>query len=405
MVKKNQYLTYWRVVAVIAALAWMLVLVNFLYTLSTYETSAEGLFHPYVTIGLQGATIIACAALVIFPLQFWIYAAFCCLWGLIHIIEGGSFGGILMYGLGLLFLFKEGFFRAQGTVKLSFAALVLAGAILSQIRYGAERLTKTLLDTLAVFLITMIGVLLYSQEIQKQVSSQDGDEDMASSQDDHEDMASSQDGDGDMASSQDDHEDMASSRDGDGDMASSQDDHEDMASSQDDHKDMASSQDDHKDMASSQDGDGDIASSQDDHEDMASSQDGDEDMASSQDDHKDIASSQDVHKDMIMSDEQERMLLLHRTRFNRRDIALLRSVLAGEKYESIAQDQGISLSSVKKRVRFLYDHLNLPDRASFMNNYEGYAIELGMPVPKGEAPKSETPSNIRQFPSPQSSGE
>lgn len=326
MVKKNQYLTYWRVVAVIAALAWMLVFVNFLYTLSsTYETSAEGLFHPYVTIGLQGATIIACAALVIFPLQFWIYAAFCCLWGLIHIVEGGSFGGILMYGLGLLFLFKGGFFRAQGTLKLSFAALVLAGAILSQIHYGSERLTKTLLDTLAVFLITMIGVLLYSPEIQKQVSSQDVDRDMASSQDDHEDMTPSQDVDGDMASSQDDYEDMAL--------------------------------------------------------------------------------SQDVHKDMITSDEQERMLLLHRTRFNRRDIALLRSVLAGDKYENIAKDQGISLSSVKKRVRFLYDHLNLPDRASFMNNYEGYAIELGMPVPKGEAPKSETPSNISQFPAPQSSGE
>jgi hypothetical protein len=115
--KQSRYVTYWRVIALVAALAWMLVLAETLHTLSFgYEKTAGELFHPYFVVGLQGGTIIACMVLIIFPLQFSIYAVLCCLWGLLHVIEGGSFGGILMYGLGLLFSFKEGFFHTHRAI-------------------------------------------------------------------------------------------------------------------------------------------------------------------------------------------------------------------------------------------------------------------------------------------------
>ena len=276
-VRKNQALTYWRVIAVLAALAWMLVLVDNLHTLSSgYEKAAEDLFHPYVTLSLDGIIIIGCVVLVIFPLQFSIYAALCCLRGLFHVINGGSFGGILMYGLGLLFALKTGFFQTHRPVKLSFAILLLAGALLSQIRFGSGYLFDTLLDTLAVSVMAMLGVLLYIKEIQQQASARE--------------------------------------------------------------------------------------------------------------------------PGMVMSEEEKKILLLQHGMFSQRDIDILQLILEGEKYEDIAGEQSISLSLLKKRVRFLYDHLNLPDRASFMNIYAGYSVELGVPMPK-----SKPASNIRQFPAPQNS--
>jgi hypothetical protein len=298
---KNHSLTYWRVVAVVAAIAWMLVLVYTLYMISSaYEKIARGL-HPYFVVGLQGASIIACGVLVIFPLQFSIYAVFCSLWGIINIIDGGSYGGILMYGLSLLFSLKAGFFQTHRPVKLSFAVLLLAGAILSQIRYGSEHLIETLLNTLAVSLMAMLGVLLYSKEIQKQVSGKAVHEDATA----------------------------------------------------------------------------------------------------------------DV-RDMVTSNEQEKTLLLHKATFSQRDAKMLQSILAGEKYESIATQHGISLSSVKKRVKVLYEHLNQPDRESFTSIYADYSIELAVPSSKSELasntsplpmPQNEAPSNISTLPSLQSSGE
>jgi DNA-binding CsgD family transcriptional regulator len=277
MVNKNRSLTYWRIIAVIAAFAWMLVLVyNLRIPLSSYEKTAEDLFHPYVALSLEGVAVIGCVALVIVPLQFSIYAALCCVWGLFHIINGGSFGGILMYGLGLLFALKIGLFHAHRPIKLSFAILLLAGALFSQIRFGSEYLAETLLDALAVCVMAMLGVLLYSREIQKQASARE--------------------------------------------------------------------------------------------------------------------------TGMVMSEGQKKILLLQQGMFSQRDIDILQLILEGQRYEYIAGEQKISLSLVKKRVRFLYDHLNLLDRASFMSVYEGYSVELGVPVPK-----SEPVSNIRQFPAPQNS--
>jgi hypothetical protein len=97
--------------------------------------------------------------------------------------------------------------------------------------------------------------------------------------------------------------------------------------------------------------------------------------------------------------------------FSQRDIEMLHLILDGQRYEHIAKEQKISLSLVKKRVKFLYDHLNLPDRESFMSNYAGYTIELGVPMPKTKptdstgqspAPESELVNNTGQLPVPHS---
>ncbi|MDR0636083.1 MAG: LuxR C-terminal-related transcriptional regulator [Treponema sp.] len=109
-------------------------------------------------------------------------------------------------------------------------------------------------------------------------------------------------------------------------------------------------------------------------------------------------SIQNLNADTAKSKEQENKLLLPKPMFSPRDVRILQSILNGKKYECIAHEQTISLSSVKKRVRFLYDRLNLRDRASFMNSYEGYTIEL-----EGSKQKSEG-SRQAQTISPPSSG-
>ncbi|MDR2536781.1 MAG: hypothetical protein LBC46_00590 [Treponema sp.] len=90
---------------------------------------------------------------------------------------------------------------------------------------------------------------------------------------------------------------------------------------------------------------------------------------------------QNLNADRARSEKQENKLLLPKPMFSQRDVRILQSILERKKYECIADEQNISLSSVKKRVRFLYDYLNLRNRASFMSVYEGHTIELGVSAP------------------------
>jgi hypothetical protein len=115
-------------------------------------------------------------------------------------------------------------------------------------------------------------------------------------------------------------------------------------------------------------------------------------------------SDHDVHVDMVTSYDQERLLLLHHALFNQRDVELLQLVLKGEKYEYIASKQSLSLSSVKKRAKFLYDHLKTPDRTSFVNIYADCTIELGVPALKSVSASAISPLPTSQGEAP-SNGE
>jgi hypothetical protein len=98
-------------------------------------------------------------------------------------------------------------------------------------------------------------------------------------------------------------------------------------------------------------------------------------------------SIKNLNMDTTRSKEQKNTLLLPKPMFSQCDVRILQSILERKKYECIAGEQNISLSSVKKRVRFLYDHLKLRNRASFMSVYEGYTIQLDVSTPKGKAGK------------------
>jgi glucan phosphoethanolaminetransferase (alkaline phosphatase superfamily) len=62
--------------------------------------------------------------------------------------------------------------------------------------------------------------------------------------------------------------------------------------------------------------------------------------------------------------------------FTLRDVRCLQKVQNGEKYESIAKEENIGLSTLKNRMKLMYESLNVYDKTSFMAAYAGHIIKL-----------------------------
>ena len=156
--------TKWRGIACILALVWgILLLLNMRFYMQRF--TEKDILMPISYIALYGFTILGCFLLAIFPLQFYIYTFFCCLWGVLNIAEGGSALSVLMYGLGLFFAWKKGFFATRWRVKLSLASILLIAALFSQLRYGGETFLDSLIDLFGLFIMMAIVVFLARHEL------------------------------------------------------------------------------------------------------------------------------------------------------------------------------------------------------------------------------------------------
>jgi glucan phosphoethanolaminetransferase (alkaline phosphatase superfamily) len=62
--------------------------------------------------------------------------------------------------------------------------------------------------------------------------------------------------------------------------------------------------------------------------------------------------------------------------FSEKDLRCLKKVQEGEKYESIAKDEDIGLSTLKNKMKIIYKTLDVYDKTSFMSTYAGYTILL-----------------------------
>ena len=165
MVSANPYRTLWRVAAVFICLVWIMVaLVYTLFTPATHHAD-ENIITPPVQYILYGLSIIGGVVLVVVPQHLYLYAGFCWAWGLVHIIDGGRILGVLLYGLGLAFGYKKGFFKTWPKVKGVVHLLVVLAAVLSQVRYGLPYITETLLQGLAFLIIAGLGVLLFIEDL------------------------------------------------------------------------------------------------------------------------------------------------------------------------------------------------------------------------------------------------
>ncbi|AEF85153.1 hypothetical protein TREPR_0991 [Treponema primitia ZAS-2] len=78
---------------------------------------------------------------------------------------------------------------------------------------------------------------------------------------------------------------------------------------------------------------------------------------------------------MIKSGEEE-LISLPGDQFTHRDVELLNRVLKGEKYESIATEFGIALSTLKNRLHLLFALIGVQDRTSFLSSYARHTLVL-----------------------------
>ncbi len=62
--------------------------------------------------------------------------------------------------------------------------------------------------------------------------------------------------------------------------------------------------------------------------------------------------------------------------FTPRDVQILKSIQKGEKYEVIANNERIGKSTLKARIRNLFDFLNVPDKNTFLIAYMNHSIVL-----------------------------
>jgi DNA-binding CsgD family transcriptional regulator len=199
---------------------------------------------------------------VVFPLQFYLYAGFCSVWGLLHIIDGGRMLGVLLYGLGLAFGYKKGFFKTWPAVKGIVHILVLLGALASQVRYGIPYVMETVLQGLALLIMAGLGGLLFLENLSLRIR-------------------------------------LEAPHAGTG-------------------------------------------------------------MAT-------------LTPPFMVTDSELRLSAPY---FSRRDAQILQRVLAGDKYESIALEQGMGLSTLKKRLASLFSLLELPNKKAFIKRYEYHEVVL-----------------------------
>lgn len=79
--------------------------------------------------------------------------------------------------------------------------------------------------------------------------------------------------------------------------------------------------------------------------------------------------------------------------FTRRDLLWLQRIQAGEKYEAIAAEQGVALSTLKNRVRILFERLGVQDRTMFLAAYAHVALILDAPAPAGAPDPARKPGD------------
>jgi hypothetical protein len=169
MVISDRIRFYWRIIAVFIFLVWIIVLlVNFIFNISLNQN----IIPDPVWIGCMVSTIIGAGFLIVFPLQFYIYAGSCCFWGLINIIDGGGLSGMLMYGMGLIFAYRKGFFKTIPVFKVILGVLALIAALVFQIRYGVEYFIGTSLEFLELAVILGLIAALFHQELAAKIKEQ-----------------------------------------------------------------------------------------------------------------------------------------------------------------------------------------------------------------------------------------
>jgi hypothetical protein len=132
-----------------------------------HMSTDQDIITPFFALPLYGATLLGCFLLIMHPLRFFIYTILCSIWGLVHIIDGGSVLGAMLYALGVFFAWKQGFFTAHAKLKQVLAAALVLAALCSQVRYGGGKVMDSLIDLAGLAAIGSIAVFLARGELSR----------------------------------------------------------------------------------------------------------------------------------------------------------------------------------------------------------------------------------------------
>ena len=85
-----------------------------------------------------------------------------------------------------------------------------------------------------------------------------------------------------------------------------------------------------------------------------------------------------VSKEWFFMHEQHKEMILYLSPeiFTDKDVQILEKILSGEKYDTIARETGLALSTLKKHIQKLFIKLQVSCRTSFMSLYANHRIIL-----------------------------
>jgi DNA-binding CsgD family transcriptional regulator len=110
--KDANQLTLWRFIAITMCLIWVVSFLLRVFVLGGFDREQSFISMP-VYIGFCVFTVGMLIVLLIFPYQFYLYAAFCWIWGLARLADGGGLSALLVHLISYMFLYRQGFFNPR----------------------------------------------------------------------------------------------------------------------------------------------------------------------------------------------------------------------------------------------------------------------------------------------------
>lgn len=144
----------WRVLSIFTLMCFFLILVY----LHFCQTISQLLIPSIITVCLL-------IFLIIKPTLFPIYGFISCSWGIIYIVYKGALFGFFLYGLGIAFFYKAGFFKKFKSLKKLIFAIVAFVALASIYRLGIEQLLGTSLQVLGIVFIISAFTILFEDNL------------------------------------------------------------------------------------------------------------------------------------------------------------------------------------------------------------------------------------------------
>ncbi len=159
----------WRIAAIVSLLVWLIVFFAFnTFTDSASPSTLSVIDNSFLYL----ISVLVSFFLIFFPTKFVLYTVMCCLWGLVHISDGGSTNGYIMYALGCAFTYKEGllFKKKFLTIVLLFLPCL---AIAYQYKLGIEFIVDSIIDLIFIFVVSFLLLLLFKENLFIKVKSSD----------------------------------------------------------------------------------------------------------------------------------------------------------------------------------------------------------------------------------------